>query len=126
MNEPYDLGLLIKNARKEKGLTQKRLAEKLGLSDAAVNKYEKNTAIPPFDVMIRISNLFNVSMDYLAGTEKPTDITYGLNQEQREIISMLAKSFRQKNEAIPKIKNITESQYAIIGRIAVELSKTEY
>ena len=51
--------------RKNKGLTQEELAEKLDVSRQAVAKWESGQAYPDISNLIQISNLFNVTVDYL-------------------------------------------------------------
>jgi transcriptional regulator with XRE-family HTH domain len=51
--------------RKNKGFTQEELAEKLDVSRQAVAKWESGQAYPDISNLIRISNLFNVTVDYL-------------------------------------------------------------
>lgn len=51
--------------RKNKGLTQEELAEKLDVSRQAVAKWEAGQAFPDVFNLIRISDLMNVSVDYL-------------------------------------------------------------
>lgn len=51
--------------RKNKGLTQEELAEKLDVSRQAVAKWESGQVYPDISNLIQISNLFNVTVDYL-------------------------------------------------------------
>lgn len=51
--------------RKNKGLTQEELAEKLTVSRQAVAKWESGQAYPDISNLIQISNLFHVTVDYL-------------------------------------------------------------
>ena len=51
--------------RKNKGLTQESLAEKLNVSRQAVAKWESGQAYPDISNLIQISNLMNVTVDYL-------------------------------------------------------------
>jgi transcriptional regulator with XRE-family HTH domain len=51
--------------RKEKGLTQEELAEKLDVSRQAVSKWEAGQAMPEIDNLIGLANIYGVSMDYL-------------------------------------------------------------
>ena len=51
--------------RKNKGLTQEELAEKLDVSRQAVAKWESGQAYPDISNLIQISNQFNVTVDYL-------------------------------------------------------------
>lgn len=51
--------------RKEKGMSQEALAGKLNVSRQAVSKWEVGEAYPEMDKLIMISNLFDVSLDFL-------------------------------------------------------------
>ena len=51
--------------RRENKLTQAELAEKLNYSDKSVSKWERGEALPDVEVLVKISRLFNVSLDYL-------------------------------------------------------------
>ena len=51
--------------RKNSGLSQEQLAEKLNVSRQAVSKWELGTALPETEKLIIISNYFDVSLDYL-------------------------------------------------------------
>lgn len=61
----YDFGSRLKAIRNQRGLTQKKLAEEIGKSVQAVSSYERNSQIPPIEVMISIADVLNVSLDYL-------------------------------------------------------------
>ncbi|HEY8419481.1 MAG TPA: DUF5680 domain-containing protein [Clostridia bacterium] len=56
--------------RKSKGLTQEELAEELDVSRQAVAKWESGQAYPDISNLIQISNLFNVTIDYLVKDQK--------------------------------------------------------
>ena len=51
--------------RKNSGLSQEQLAEKLNVSRQAISKWESGTAVPESEKLITISNYFEVSVDYL-------------------------------------------------------------
>ena len=55
--------------RKQNGLTQERLAEALGVSFAAVSKWERGAATPDLALIADMADLFSVSLDALAGFE---------------------------------------------------------
>ena len=59
------LGEKIKEARKQCGLTQEQLAEKMALSRSAIAKWESNTGLPDVDNLKLLAQLLNVSIDYL-------------------------------------------------------------
>lgn len=61
----------IKNLRKDKGLTQQQLAEKLNVTDKAVSKWEVGESKPDLAIIVNMASLFQVSIDYLlTGKEK--------------------------------------------------------
>ena len=53
--------------RKSNGLTQKKLAEEMDLSELAIQNYESQRRKPAFDVLIALADYFDVSLDYLVG-----------------------------------------------------------
>ena len=55
----------IVTLRKEAGLTQLQLAEKLNYSDKAISKWERGDSIPDVTVLKDIADLFDVTVDYL-------------------------------------------------------------
>lgn len=55
----------IKNLRKEKGLTQLQLADMLSVTDKAVSKWEVGEANPDIALLPKISQIFDVTLDYL-------------------------------------------------------------
>lgn len=52
--------------RKEKGLTQKQLAEKIGVIYQAIGNFEKGHNLPTFQVLVRLAEALETSLDYLA------------------------------------------------------------
>ena len=78
--------------RKNKGLTQEELAEKLGVSRQAVAKWESSLVYPDIYNLIQISNLMNVSVDYLV---KDQDCGVIVSSEARSDIDELIE-FRLK------------------------------
>lgn len=69
------LGEKIQLSRKKKGMSQEDLANLLNVSRQAVQKWENDTSIPEVNKLVEISNIFEVSLDWLLK---------GVNQEQKE------------------------------------------
>lgn len=53
--------------RKEKGLSQAELAEKLDVSRQAISRWERGTSAPSTDNLVCLAKLYGVSLDYLVG-----------------------------------------------------------
>lgn len=62
-----NLGARIKELRAAKSLSQAELANKLGVMQHTVSKYENNVKRPSFEVLILLADVFDVSTDYLLG-----------------------------------------------------------
>jgi len=61
-----NIGDRIKQLRTEKKWTQAELSEKIGVKQKQISAYERGTNIPSAEILIRISEAFDVSLDYLA------------------------------------------------------------
>jgi transcriptional regulator with XRE-family HTH domain len=57
----------LRSLRNEKNYRQEDIAEVLGLSKQVISNYENGLREPSFDILIKLSEFFNVSTDYLLG-----------------------------------------------------------
>lgn len=89
---------LIRNLRKEKGLSQEKLAKELGISKSTLGLYETGDTLPDIETSSKIAEYFNVSLDYLAGKSRcklPDD------EEIRKHLALTA-------EALNGLKNLQQ------------------
>lgn len=82
----------LKALRESTGISQKQLAETIGVSQQSINKYENHNIEPDIDTLIRIADYFNTSVDYLIGhtsiRAKIEHVTaYELNKEESNLIN---------------------------------------
>lgn len=87
--------------RKERGLTQGELADRIGISRQSVTLYERETRIPDIEVLAEIASFFGVTADYLIGlsdarTHETEDISArtGLSETAVEVLEF----YRELNE----------------------------
>lgn len=59
------LGMMISSLRKEKGMTQLELAEKMGVTDKAVSKWKRNLSFPDINSIPELAEILDVSVDDL-------------------------------------------------------------
>ncbi len=91
------MGDKLKSLRTEKKLTQKQVADQIGLAISAVSSYESGSRYPSYDVLVQLAHIFHVSTDYLLGmTDKRNIDVTGLGDEEIELISQLVEKLRQK------------------------------
>ena len=91
------MGEKLKSLRIEKNLTQKQVADRIGLAISAVSSYESGTRYPSYDVLVKLARIFHVSTDYLLGitNTRNIDVT-GLNDNEIELVLQLVDMLRNK------------------------------
>ncbi len=80
----------MKQLRIQKGLSQKELANSLGIAYKNYNTYELGRATPDIDTLIKIANYYHVSLDYLCGNEFHR-IELGFLSEKKEAVVKAVK-----------------------------------
>ena len=87
----------IKILRENKGLSQKALADKLGITRSSVNAWEQGISVPSTQYILELANLFEVSTDYLLNFKNDKAINIeGLNEKEVKIVLELIEYFKQK------------------------------
>lgn len=64
------IGMFFKELRKEKGLTQEQLAERLGVSRRTVSRWETGSNMPDLDILIELSDYYQVELRELLDGER--------------------------------------------------------
>lgn len=67
-----NIGEKIYLLRKQYGLSQEALAEKLGVTRQAVSKWESGTSVPELETVVALSKTFGVTTDYLLSIDSPS------------------------------------------------------
>ena len=71
-----EIGSKLKNARNGKGITQEHAAELLGVSRQTISNWENNKSYPDIISVIKMSDIYSVSLDHLLKEEKSMNQTY--------------------------------------------------
>jgi len=94
-----DFGNKLKSLRTEKHLTQQQVADRIGVTKSMISTYELSSRQPSYEVLIKLSSLFDVSTDYLLGIEKSRFISIaGLSDRQMELLSNMVDEFKNINK----------------------------
>lgn len=83
------MGTIISTLRKEKGMTQKELADKLNITDKAVSKWERDVALPDTATIPKLAEILEVSVEELMNG-KTTPVSEQKNAER--IINIILKA----------------------------------
>ena len=100
------IGKFIAECRKQKNLTQMQLAEKLGITDKAISKWERGIAMPDSSIMLELCGILGISVNELLSGEKRN--MENDNQKNEQLLLDMAKEIEKKN------KMIWSSMWAII------------
>lgn len=121
MDKNYNFGEILLNLREKKGLTQNQLAQRLGLQNSTISKYETAVNPPPALMIRKIAKVFDVSSDFLLGLETAGTISlHGLTDEQTRIISDLTELFRLQNSSLKN--RLSSQQFEMLGKIAANFT----
>lgn len=88
------IGRFIAECRKEQGLTQFQLAEKLGITDRAVSKWERGISMPDSSVMLELCGMLGITVNDLLSGEIVTVDDYN-----KEMEAKLLEVIKQKEES---------------------------
>lgn len=61
------LGQKLRFLRRQKGMNQTKVAQKIGYTQTAYGKYEQNKALPSFETLTKLAEIFDVKVEYLLG-----------------------------------------------------------
>lgn len=88
------IGKFIAERRKQKNLTQMQLAEKLGITDKAISKWERGIAMPDSSIMLELCDILGISVSDLLHGEK-----IAVDTSNKELENSLIEAIKQKEEA---------------------------
>lgn len=83
------MGEMISELRKEKGMTQSDLAEKMNVTDKAVSKWERDLACPDINSISTLAAILGVTTDELLNAKKDTKIK---SEETEKLINLILKA----------------------------------
>ena len=94
------IGQRIQELRKAQGLTQSQLAQKIGISMAAVRNYENGLREPNSKAMVALEKYFNVSGEFLRGETNIRDVSQNIERKQL----MIQQSQDELSEFLKRIE----------------------
>ena len=109
-------GTRIKIQRMKLNLTQKDLSFQLGLTPKIISFYENEERTPPADILIKLSQIFGVTTDYLLGLSDHDQSLknrsmISVSKEEENIINLLRKLDNDyKDIVIGELKKCTKMQ----------------
>lgn len=103
------LGKRLKSLRSKTGKNQADIAKSIGISRARYSHYENNHVEPDIDLIRKLANLYDVSIDYLLGnTDNPARVKY---EDRDEITNKIATEFPDVDLMFKDMENMTAKDF---------------
>lgn len=113
--EQKKIGAFLKTLRKEKGLTQEKLAEHFNVSDRTVSRWETGSNMPDLSLLVELADFYDVDIREIIDGERKSE---KMNQEEKATLLKVADySENERNVLMKKVRIIS-----IIGLAALLLA----
>ena len=97
--------------RRERGLSQRKAASQLGISQALLSHYENDTREPKLDFVIKVCDYYSVTTDFILGrTKERRDGATKLSARINEILDSLEEVKIKEAELIGNIRALTNKE----------------
>ena len=97
----------LKQARSDKNLSQGQLAEKIAMHSTHISRYERNLANPTIEVVKKVAEALDVSVDFLIYGNKEEKARNQIGDS--ELLSMFSKVQKLKKEDIGIVKSLIDA-----------------
>ena len=111
------IGKFIASCRKEQGMTQAVLAEKLGISDRAVSKWETGKSMPDSGIMLELCDLLKINVNELLSGEKIMAESYDKRAEEN--LLAMKRQIEEKNRQMLRAEYWIIIPAALAGLVMV-------
>ena len=109
------IGKFITTCRKAQGMTQANLAEKLGITDRAVSKWETGKSLPDAGIMLELCELLKINVNELLSGEKIMMESYNRAAEKNLLI--MKRELEEQNRLMLKIEYLISFPAVAAGLI---------
>lgn len=105
------IGSLLKELRKEHGMTQEQLAEKIGVARRTVSRWETGSNLPDLDILIELSDLYGVGLREILDGERQE----AMDRDMEETVIKVAEYSSAQSQRAKKVVLV----YFVLGIIAI-------
>lgn len=107
-----NVGLFLRELRKEKQLTQEQLAERFGVTSRSVSRWETGSNMPDLSILVELADFYDVDIrDIIDGERKGED----MNKEEKERLQLVADyAETEKNTLLMRLRI-----FSIVGLVSL-------
>lgn len=113
--DQIEIGKFIASCRKEQGMTQTILAEKLGISDWAVSKWETGKSMPDSGIMLELCELLKINVNELLSGERIMAESY--DERAEENLLAMRREVEEKNRQMLNVEYLIGTPAMIVGLV---------
>lgn len=113
------IGAFLKVLRKEKGMTQEQLAEKLNVSNRSVSRWETGNTLPDISILIELSEFYGVEIKEILDGERKSE---NMNDREKEIVSKVVDYTSKDKEIILKKSQMYSGLAGVMIAVCIVLS----
>ena len=110
--DQFKIGKFISSCRKEQGMTQADLAEKLGISDRAVSKWETGKSMPDTGIMLELCELLKINVNELLSGERIMD---NYDKRAEENLLEMRRQVEEKNRQMLRMEYLISFPTVLAG-----------
>ena len=103
------MGEIISTLRKEKGMTQKEIADRLGITDKAVSKWERDVAYPDTGTIPKLAEILGVTVEELMNAKS---VPVSENKKTDDVLDLVLK-------AVPLAMGVAVTVLSILDELPV-------
>ncbi|MCR5546747.1 MAG: helix-turn-helix domain-containing protein [Lachnospiraceae bacterium] len=111
------IGKFIASCRKEQDITQAVLAERLGISDRAVSKWETGKSMPDSSIMLELCEILKINVNELLSGERIMSETY--NKKSEENLLKMKRELEDKNRQMLRLEYWISFPIIIVGLLMI-------
>ena len=114
--EQQKIGQLLKELRREKGLTQAQLAEQFGVSDRSVSRWETGVTLPDLSILVELADFYKIDLRELIDGERKTAEGNDKVEEMKDTLLKAAEyADGEKKKQVGKLRKRIDLVFAGFG-----------
>ncbi|MGI6178059.1 MAG: helix-turn-helix domain-containing protein [Eubacterium sp.] len=119
--DQVQIGKFIASERKQKGLTQRQLADELGISDKTISKWETGNGFPEISLVLPLCEHLDINVNELLTGERLSDKEYKQKAEENMVDMIREKEANQRNLKLTNIVGVMSTTVFIVLMMIVAI-----
>ena len=121
------IGKFLKELRKEKGLTQEQLGEKVGVTNKTVSRWETGAYMPPVECLVILSDIYTVSINEIVAGQRlrEDEFTDAAEENLTEVLQLNEEAYRHTEKRLMLLMAVSTA-IAILLILLIPFNKEHF